>query len=830
MRLFALTILGLILSVFSTDGRLSAQKTAVSGKVIDAVTKEPLPFSPVMFVGTKSGAQTDLDGNYKIETYYSSDSLRVMVLGYAPLTKKIKQGTTSVVNFELVAASSQTAEVVIRPDDGPNPAIALMKKVIRNKKINNREKLDAYEYEAYNKVEFDLNNITEKFQDRKIFNAFEFVFEGVDTTHEKPYLPVFMTESLSDFYFKRNPKLSKEVVKATKVSGVENESINQFLGDMYQNINVYDNELVAFSKSFTSPLSTYALGFYDYGLVDSATIDGKWCYKLQFFPRRKAELLFFGEMWIADTSFAVKEIEATIAEGANINWIKDFKVKQTFNEIEPEVWMLTKDELVVDFNVSEKKLGAYGRKTSSYRNFVINKERPQEYYEGFSDIIVKEDASDHDDTFWEQSRHIALTAKEERIYHMVDTLKNLPQFVTVSNILNLFVNGYKVIGNFELGPYYTFYSFNPIEGNRLRFGGRTSNDFSKKVMLEGYTAYGFKDERFKYGGGATWILNKNPRMAMNVFAKRDMEQLGQGNGAFRQDNVLSSLFRRNPANKLTDVTELSGYIEKEWLYGFQNKAFFKHRVLRPAGSNYRYVRFEPELNEEQEVNYLITSEVGLYTRFAYKEKFVYGEFERISLGTNYPELELQYSYGIPGLMGGEFEYHRVGVRISDKLRFGPFGYLRLSTEAGKIYNPLPYPLLMIHQGNETFFYDEGSYNTMNFFEFVSDEWVSVWASYHADGLFLNKIPIMRRLKWREVASAKAVVGGYDLRNDLILSRDVNGDGIPDIYTLSKPFVEAAVGVENIFKVLRIDFIWRLTYLDHPNIVKYGLRAKLQFEF
>ena len=823
------TVIAFVALVLFANSSLS-QKTVVTGKVIDAVTKEPLPFSPVMFVGTKSGAQTDLDGNYKIETYYSSDSLKVVVLGYAPLAKKVKQGTTSVVNFELSAASNETSEVVIRPDDGPNPAIALMKKVLRNKKINNREKLDAYEYEAYNKVEFDLNNITEKFQDRKIFNAFEFVFEGVDTTQQKPYLPVFMTESLSDYYFKRNPKLSKEVVKATKVSGVENESINQFLGDMYQNINVYDNELIAFSKSFTSPISAYALGFYDYDLVDSAAIDGKWCYKLQFFPRRKAELLFFGEMWIADTSYAVKEIEATIAEGANINWIKSFKVKQTFDEIEPEVWMLAKDELVVDFNVSEKKLGAYGRKTSSYRKFIINKERPQEYYEGFSDIIVEEDASDHDDSYWQQARHIALSAKEERIYHMVDTLKNLPQFVTVSNILNLFVNGYKVTGNFELGPYYTFYSFNPIEGNRLRFGGRTSNDFSKKVMLEGYLAYGFKDERFKYGGGATWVLNKNPRMAMNVFAKRDMEQLGQGNGAFRQDNVLSSLFRRNPANKLTDVTELSGYIEKEWLYGFQNKALFRHRVLKPAGSNFQYVRFKPDLNEQEQVDYLITTEVGLYTRFAYKEKFVYGEFERLSLGTNYPVLELQYNYGIPGLMGGEFQFQRVGVRISDKVRFGPFGYLRISSEAGKFFGNLPYPLLMIHQGNETFFYDEGSYNTMNFFEFVSDEWVNVWASYHADGLFLNKIPIMRRLKWREVASAKAVVGGYDLRNDLILSRDVNGDGKPDIYTLEKPFVEAAIGVENIFKVLRIDFIWRLTYLDNPNIVKYGLRAKLQFEF
>jgi hypothetical protein len=325
-------------------------------------------------------------------------------------------------------------------------------------------------------------------------------------------------------------------------------------------------------------------------------------------------------------------------------------------------------------------------------------------------------------------------------------------------------------------------------------------------------------------------MSKNPRMAMNVFAKRDMEQLGQGTGAFRQDNVLASVFRRNPANKLTDVTELSGYFEREWLYGLTNKALFKHRVLKPAGSNYRYVRFRPELNAEQQVSYLITTEVGLYTRFAYKEKFVYGEFERISLGTTYPTLEFQYDYGVPGLMGSQFEYHKIVGRISDKVRFGPFGYARISSEAGRIIGNLPYPLLMMHQGNETFFYDEGSYNTMNFFEFVSDKWVSLWVSYHAEGLVLNKIPLMRRLKWREVASAKAVVGGYDMRNDAILSRDFDYDGKADIQTLTKPFVEAAIGVENIFKVLRVDFIWRLSYLDNPNIVRYGLRAKLQFDF
>ncbi|MFZ4784052.1 MAG: DUF5686 family protein [Flavobacteriales bacterium] len=823
LRVFLLIFIG-----FSAIQAM-AQKTIVSGKVTDATTKEPLLFAPVFFVGTKSGAMTDENGEYRLETYYSSDSLRATSVGYNPITVKIKQGTTSVVNFELTL-TGDLQEVIIRPDEGPNPAIALVKNILRNKKINNREKLDAYEYEVYNKVEFDLNNITAEFQDRKIFKPFEFVFEGVDTTQEKAYLPVFMTESLSDYYFTRDPKVQKEVIKATKVSGVENESINQFLGDMYQNVNIYNNEIVAFQKSFTSPISAYCLGFYDYDLIDSAWIDGKWCYKLQFFPRRKAELLFFGEMWVNDSTYAIKSIDATIAEGANINWIKEFKVYQEFNEVEDEVWMITRDELLIDFNISDKKMGVYGRKTATYKNFVINKPRDPKFYSGITDIVVNEDASEKSEEFWNAARHIELTDKELQIYHMVDTLKNLPQFKTVANIISLFVSGYKVFGKFELGPYYTFYSFNPVEGNRVRLGGRTSNNFSKRIMLDGYLAYGFRDERFKYGGGFIYMLNKNPRMAFGASGKRDMEQLGQATGAFREDNVLSSVFRRNPANKLTDVTELNGYFEREWMYGLSNKIMFNHRVLKPAGDKYRYVRFEPDLTAQQQVDFLITTEVSLYTRFAYKEKFVYGEFERVSLGTNYPAFEFIYSYGIPKVLGSEYEYQKLIARVQDKTYFGPFGYINYTVEAGKFFGNLPYPLLMMHQGNETFFYDESSYNTMNFFEFVSDEWASVWITYHAEGLVLNKIPLMRRLKWREVVSTKAVVGGYDEKNDDILSRDWDYDGQPDIYTLSKPFVEAALGVENIFKVLRVDALWRLSYLDHENIVKFGIRAMFQVNF
>ncbi|MBL7942294.1 MAG: carboxypeptidase-like regulatory domain-containing protein [Flavobacteriales bacterium] len=810
---------------------MSAQKTIVYGKVTDASTGEALPFVTLIFTGTKTGTSTDIDGQYRLETYYASDSLRAQVLGYKVMTLPVKMDREQQIDFPLEALGTDLPEVVVRPKDGPNPAIEIVKHVLKNKKINNREKLDAYEMEAYNKVEFDLNNITEKFQQRKIFKPFAFVFENVDTTQEKPYLPVFMTESLSDFYYRRDPKSEKEIIKATKVSGVENESVQQFLGDMYQNVNIYDNNIVAFEKSFVSPISAFCLAFYDYDILDSVWIDDKWCFHLQFFPRRKQELLFFGEMWVNDTTYAIKKVDATIAEGANINWIKSFKVNQEYDEVEHEVWMLVRDELLVDFNLSDKQMGVYGRKTSTYRNFVINLPRGDGFFGGISDVLVNEDAGYQSEEFWDKARHIELTDSEKQIYHMVDTLKNIPQFKTIADIITLFVSGYKVVGPVEFGPYYTFYSYNPIEGNRVRLGGRTSNAFSKRVMVEGYGAYGFLDERFKYGAGFIWMLNKNPRMAIGANAKHDMEQLGQADGAFRQDNVLSSFFRRNPANKLTDVTELSGYVEREWLYGLSNKVIFTHRVLKPAGTTYTYTRrLKSEDLLYEPVPVLITSELSLYTRFAYKEKFVYGEFERVSLGTRYPEVEVIYSIGLPGTLDGQFNYQRAMARVKDRWRFGPFGFLDLSLEAGKIFGHLPYPMLMLHQGNETYFYDESAYNLMNYFEFVSDRWASVWGTWHLEGLILNRIPLMRKLKWREVVSTKILVGGYDESNDEILSRDFNLDGKSDIYTLGKPYIEGALGVENIFKVLRCDLLYRASYLDHPGIAKLGFRAMFSVSF
>ena len=813
-----------LLGIFAFAMAICAQKTKVSGIIKDGTTGDPLPFVNVIFVDTKSGTTTDLSGYYELETYYSSDSLRASFIGFQPSTKAVRRDESQVINFELSTSSIQLEAAEIRPDDSENPAHPIVRNILKNKDINNREKLEAYEYELYNKVEFDLNNLTDEFMERKIFKPFEFVFNNLDSSEDKVFLPVFMTENISNFYYRKTPKMEKEIIHAARVSGIENNSVNQFLGDMYQNVNIYDNNIIVFGKSFVSPLSNSGFAFYKYYLEDSTLIDDKWCYQIKFQPKRKQELTFHGDFWANDTTYAIKRVAASIPEDANINWIQGLKVVQEYDEVEDEVWMLTNDQLVIDFNIADKTMGFYGRKNTSYKDFVINTPREEEFYKGISDIIVDKDASQKDTKYWENKRHLNLTENEKAVYQMVDSIQNVPQFRTIADLITLFVSGYKQIGKFELGPYYTLYSFNPVEGHRFRLGGRTSSSLSKKVLLEGYVAYGIRDERIKYGGGASFMLNRQPRMLLTFSGKRDVEQLGQADGAFREDNVLSSLFRRNPANKLTGVVEAKVDFEREWFYGLSNRLIFSHRVLSPLGA-LRYERANDNLRAPiTSINHLINTEFTLYTRFAYKEKYVSGDFERVSLGTKYPTLELALSTGLPGILGAQFEYQKVVFRIRDKVRFGPFGYAKLGIEAGKFWGDLPYPLLQLHQGNETFFYDESAFNTMNFFEFVSDEWTSASISYHLEGLFFNKLPLLRKLKWREVISAKGVIGNYNQTNDDILIRPEN------TYVLTKPFFEGAIGIENIFKVLRVDGLWRLSYLDNPNIVKFGIRAKIQIDF
>jgi hypothetical protein len=818
-RLLFAFLLALTLPLWSP-----AQVAKIMGTVTDAATGEPIPFANIYFKGTTIGVTSGFNGEFSIESARATDTLIASYIGYHSARIPVKTRGFQTVEFRLERQNIELSEVVIIP--GENPAEVILKRVIRDKTLNNQEEYDRYNFEAYNKIEFDANNISDKFKERRILRPFDFIFEYMDTStiNGKSYLPIFISETISRNYFRKEPRSNKEVISANQVSGIKNASVSAFLGDIEQKINIYDNYLTIFQKNFVSPVANFGLMYYRYYLVDSTWVNGRWSYEIMFKPRRKQELTFVGSFWVDQETNALARVDMRMVDDANMNFINDLVLRQDFERIEGKYWMKTREHMVADFNVVEDTraiLGFFGHKTTTYRDFRFGDVSDDRVHASPINIIIENDALDKDEGYWDSSRHDTLSADEQKIYHMIDTLSSLPVFNTYVDIIKMITTGYYIHRNFEWGPYMSIASFNTLEGIRFRVGGRTSNDFSKRVMFDAHLAYGTEDREFKYGAGLLYMVSKNPRRTLAASYSYDIEQLGQSQNAFREDFLLAALLRRRPMDKLSKVQEIASAYEHEWFNGFSNTFRFTRRnIFAVGGNDFRFPVAEGELVKSN----LLTTEVGLRTRMAYKERFVMGEFERVSLGARYPILDIHYGLGIKGLMGGDFNYHRLQVSVRHWFNVGAFGWSKYILEAGRIWGELPYPLLKIHEGNETYSFDEYSFNMMNYYEFISDKYFSAYYTHHFLGLFLNRIPLMRKLKWREVGFVNTVVGGVD-------EKTLNFAGFPDkVYVLKKPYVEAGAGVENIFKVVRVDFIWRLSYLDHPGARIFGVRASLQFDF
>jgi hypothetical protein len=800
-----------------------AQKTIVKGKVFDIETNEPLPFVSVSFKDSKIGTITDINGNYAIETYYIKDSLEVSCVGYLPISKKIKKDIEQTIDFPLKKMQYQIQEIVIKPSNEENPAHAIFRNIIANKDINNREKLEAYEYEIYNKVEIDIDDVKEKLVNFFLFRPIKFVFNNIDSTEEKPFLPAFLSETVSDFYYRKTPKSSREFVRATKISGLQNESVSKLLGDMYQNVNIYDNQIVVFDKSFVSPISNQGLFHYHYYLVDSAYHGNKWCYKLIYKPKRKQELTFEGYFWVNDTTYAIKEIEAEIAKDANINFITNLKVKQSYEEVEPEVWMLKNDQLKVNARFLMAHNGKYqkfiGRKSTHYDSFIINQPREDTLYKGEPRIVVADTASFLSVQQWNQIRQVELTKNEAAVYEIIDSVKKTSYYKLSTDILR----GFYRVGWVEFGPYASTYSYNAIEGDRWRLGMRSSNNFSKNLRINTYVAYGTRDSAFKYGFSARWFPTRTPRQYFKLSIKQDLEQLGAGNQLLANDNLLTSASRRTAGNRLNGIKEYLFLYERTWNERFTNNIQFFHRTNWPLGELI-YEKTNEQGNVEN-VNQIITAEFISNTHLSYKESFLETPFNRVSIGSIYPVVDLQYGYGVKGFFGSQYEYHRTKIMLTHRIRLGIYGTFKYVFTAGRIWGTVPYPILELHSGNENYFLYDFSYNLMNFYEFVSDRYVSGHLEHHFQGLFFNKIPLLRKMMLREVITAKSVYGYLDPATNSTMLLPAN------IYTLEKtPYVEVSAGVENIFSMLRIDAIWRLTHLQNPEAIPFGIRAKLQIGF
>lgn len=807
----------------------------VHGKVTDMNTGEGIPFATVFFPRTTIGTAADLDGNFILKVdKLPSDTLRMEAMGYRASIRKLNAERHDY-NFivELPRSLTELGEVTVHA--GEDPAVLLMRNIIARKPYNNPDRTDNYCYEAYNRLEADLQRLTRsQFAKIPILKSYAFIFDNLDTVSEStPYLPLYLTETISDYYFQRQPKKIREFIKASMVKGVNNENVVKYLGTFHQNLNIYKNYVPVFDKKFVSPISDEGLFYYKYTIKDTQEAYGHKVILVQYRPKRIVENCFSGDFWVVDSVFALQRISMEVAKDVNVNWIDNVSLYQEFAPAD-SFWFCTKDKFIANFTLyhSKKLIGMIGRKTTTYHNIRINKDSVAGVLQDpqwKQDVIKLDSVKDHSDEWWRHNRPDSLTKNELAIYKMVDTINQMPITTVYKNLITFATTGVKDFGPIQLGPYFYLYSSNRVEGSRFRISVATPKSL-KDFQFTGYVAYGTRDGRFKYGVTGKWMIDRSPWTYLFAYHTHDVSQSTNYYDQFGADNIFSTLFRKRGIPwklAFTDDNRFEFY--KQYFNGLSHKLIMQHTTFTPYNPLPSTGIFNDISGSRS--SFVTSAEVGLDLRFAYKEKYLEGQFTRVSVKSKYPTIGLYVGAGVKGVVNSAYEYQKARVSVTGLNNIAPFGTVYYNVFAGKYFSskPLPYPLLEIHPGNEYYYYNRYAFQMMNNYEFLSDEYVGFNFEHNFGGGIFNRIPAVKKLKFRQFWTAKGVVGQLSSANQTL---NIN-KGYAFRTLKGSPYLELGTGVSNILQIFRIDFVWRVTPQPLANEAKwryFGIFGSVQFEF
>lgn len=809
-------------------------QTKVGGKVVDDFG-DPIAFANVVFKNSKEGVITDDNGNFYFESKENYTTLLVSFVGYQTKEIKLKPGLNKDLKIELISGT-ELKEVIVytgKTSKKNNPALDILRKIWERRRKNGLKMFKQYEYEKYEKVEFDLNTIDSAFMNSKVFKGMEFVFDQIDTSHisGKTFLPIFINETLSDVYGDNETKKTKEITKANKNSGLgSGDGVNTFIKDLYAEFDIYDNYLKFFDKDFVSPLSRTGINVYNYVLNDSMFIDNKWCYNIVYYPRRKNELTFKGDFWVNDTTFAIKKINLEASKTANINWVKEIYIEQEYEVLNDSVFLLKRDYMMSDFSFSKKEesKGVYGKRTTLAKNHKFDVKKEDKFYKQEVNFYNNE-VFNRPDEYWEANRFEALNKNEAGIYKMLDTLKEVPRFKRIYNLASILGSGYIEIPKWkmDLGPIFSTFGYNDVEGQRIRFGGRTYFGSNDTWRIQGYTAYGFNDNQFKYGISGRWMVNPNKRVILSIGNRRDVEQMGvsltTSNDVLGRSFASSALFASGVNNQLTSVNLTTLGFEIEPLKNFTFQTNFTYRTLKSASSEFS-LDYYTDLTQTEIKRQVKQSEINLVAEYTPKRKTVGYGVDRLDVDFNYARFFVSYSNGIKGVLDSDFNYQKLQLYYRQPALIGGFGRLFTTFETGKIFGEVPLGLMGVIPGNQSWFVIENTYNLLDYYDFVADEYASLHFEHHFNGRLFSRIPFVRKLNLREIIGIKGVYGRVSENNKTLNASGLNYVAPEDVYW------EYHAGVGNIFKVLRIDCAWRGSYLEMPNARKFAVRASFGFYF
>jgi hypothetical protein len=834
-----------VLIMLSGFGFEVAAHTVVEGVVKDKSTGEPLSYVSVSFIGADAGGLTDDSGHFSIETDDKVDSLRIFMLGY----KEVKCSIASIasgagqINLEeeghTLTEVSISAKNIERYRNKDNPAVELIRLVVEHKDRNYDKNKAKVNYDEYTKLQVSLLRSLNKIRaNPNSKNTLSRLFMKADTTkvEGKASLPVIVDEKVFRHSFDAvTGKLQDTVLgeKKTSLDGiVDDDGLEAYLNKIYVAADIYNNNIMLGDQQLLSPIAGMGPEFYKYFITDTLNENGKQLVKMSFFPRNKADLLFKGDLLVDLQSYAVVEANLTLNKTINLNFVDDLKIKLQYSKSDNKAYYLQYSSLGMAMSIIGKNGGFYGEKITSIKdyNHIAEAKRNETY--ASKAAMEKPMFSDAD---WQEYRPQQNDDGTQNAYANLDTLKNTPSFKRSANLITLLLSGYEVLGPIEIGPINSFYSYNPVEGSRVKLGGRTTDKFSKRWMFEGHGAYGFKDKKWKYSAGVVYSLSGKSVAAFpmrNISVRRSFETQipGQDLTFLEEDNFLLS-FKRGDNDKWLYNNKWS----VEYIHETENHLTFKtgftHSIQAPAGHlTFQSGSKETELTTRENIT---ISEFSGEIRWAPHEQFYQGKKFRKPVFNSYPVFTLRGSFGVKGLMKSEYTYQSVTLNVFKRFYLSQLGFSDVVLEGGRIFGKVPYPLLYIHKANQSYAYQLQSYNLMNFMEFMSDRYVSLNVDHSFNGFFLNKVPLVKKLKLREVASFKALYGDIGSNNrpgtepGPLFNFPVNQNGTTVSNSLDKgPYIEASLGISNIFKILRVDVVRRFTYLNHPNVTPWGVRARM----
>ena len=831
--------------------------TSASGIVKDSITGEPLSYVAILFKGSTIGAMTDDNGAFSLQNDKGYTEIVISSIGYVEKTVKLKAGRKNDgLQVMLRPTSYELTEVVVKPkrerySRKDNPAVELIKKVIEHKADNRIEAKDEYQVESYEKLSLALDDFSPNLDKNNFTRKFKFIKNYLDTSefNGKPILTLSVRETLADRYYRKKPKSEKIIVKGKRMQGVDKTldegGISANLDEIFQGINIFDNNINILLNRFVSPLSsTLAVSYYKYYIMDTLDISGTKCVDLAFVPVNSESYGFTGRLYITlDGNYALKRFTLNVPSHINLNFVDKLRIDQEFKQMPDSTWVLDTENTYINFYIIDGTQQFYAHNLRSYDNYQFEVANRDSVFGLLGENHIAMKATAQPDTFWVNHRHIPLKEKESALDDLLAQMRKVPVFNVIIKTAEILISGYIPTGKdrstskFDFGPMNTTFSANDLEGFRMRIGGMTTANLHPNWFADGYVAYGVDDRKFKYNGRLLYSFTKKeyhpgefPRNNLSLTHEYDVYTPGQDFLFTSKDNMFVAIKVGTPVTRMQYIRKTMLQYEKDWTNNLSILGWIRHENNEAAGTlSYDLMNEDGSLTHLNSFN---KTELGVQLRYAPGERAYNGRAGRESpfnLSKDAPIFKISHQMGFKGL-GGDYRYNHTEISAEKRIWLSSFGHIDALVKAGKVWDKVPFPLLILPNTNQSLTIQPEAFNMMNAMEFVTDQYVSWYLTYYLKGWILNRIPVVKWLKLREVVSFSGVYGNLTDKN--------NPDLTPGLFRLpdgtmemgNTPYMEFSVGLENILKVLRVDYYRRLTYLDNPGIKKGGFRIALRFSF